>query len=143
MADFSQAFTNAATGVGIGSAGGVPGMVAGGALGFLSGLTGFGGDTEDEVMNYERYTPEQREYMKKIRDAAEGGNLEAIEFLKKIVSQDPEAFKDFERPYMEQFEQQTVLELATSLVAASSIDRLLTSNSTFKALILVLDIITT
>lgn len=108
MADFSNAFTGAATGAGLGTPFGPVGAGIGAGLGGLFGLLGFGKDQPTEIKERQRYTPEQQQFLTEILDGVKAGNKDAIAYYQKILSDDPEAFADFERPAMEQFQQQTV-----------------------------------
>lgn len=124
MADFSNAFTGAATGAGIGSAfsPGV-GTAIGGGLGFLSGLLGFGKDQPEKLMERERYTPEQKQALAELLQQVQAGNKDAIAYYQKILSDDPEAFADFERPAMEQFQQQTIPNILERINAGGGMNK--------------------
>jgi hypothetical protein len=123
MADFSNAFTGAATGAGLGSPAGFPGMAIGGGLGFLSGLLGFGKDKPEKLMERPRYTPEQQQAMASLLEQVKAGNQQAIDYYNKILSDDPEAFADFERPAMEQFQQQTIPNILERINAGGGMNK--------------------
>jgi len=124
MADFSNALTGAATGAGIGTAfsPGI-GTAIGGGLGFLSGLLGFGKDQPDQVKERQRYSPEQQQFLSQILEQAKAGNKQALEYYQKILSDDPEAFADFERPAMEQFQQQTIPNILERINAGGGMNK--------------------
>ncbi len=123
MADFSNAFTGAATGAGVGAPFGPAGAAAGGALGGLFGLLGGGKDKPEKLMERERFNPQQREFMANLLEQVKAGNQQAIEYYNKILSEDPEAFADFERPAMEQFQQQTVPNILERLNAGGGMNK--------------------
>lgn len=108
MADFSNAFTGATTGAGVGAPFGPLGAAGGGLLGGIFGLLGFGKDKPTEMKERPRYSPEQQQFIAETLEQARQGNRLAMDYIKKILSDDPEAFADFERPYMEQFQQETI-----------------------------------
>ncbi len=123
MADFSNAFTGAATGAGLGSPAGLPGMAVGGGLGFLSGLLGFGKSKPEQLKERPRYSPEQQQMLSELLEGVKAGNKDAIAYYQKILSDDPEAFADFEKPAMDQFNQQTVPNILERLNAGGGMNK--------------------
>lgn len=124
MVDFSNAFTGVTTGVGLAAPSGNPWLIGGAGLaGGLFGLFGGGKGKKPKLKEYERYSPEEREFMTGLLDQVKAGNQDAIEYYKKIISDDPEAFADFERPYMEQFEQETIPSILERINASSGMNK--------------------
>ncbi len=123
MADFSNAFTGAATGAGVGAPFGPWGAAAGGVAGGIFGLLGFGKDKPTQLKERPRYSPEQQQAMSKILQLAQEGNEDAIAYYKQILSDDPEAFADFERPYMEQFQQETIPNILERINAGGGMNK--------------------
>lgn len=105
MVDLSNAFKGLATGAGLGAAAGNPLAIGGGALlGGLSGLLGFGKSKPAKIKEYNPYNANQTEMFDELIQGARAGNKNALEFLNNILSQDPETMKQFEQPYMNQFQ---------------------------------------
>lgn len=123
MVDFGNAFTGAATGAGLGSAFGPLGTAAGGILGGLSGLLGFGKSKPERIKQMKNYNPQQEEYLDELLEMARAGDKNAFDYINSILSNEPGAFEDFERPAMEQFEQEiipSILERFAGAGASSS-----------------------
>lgn len=107
--DWANALSGGATAAGMAAPSANPWIIGGAGLaGATAGLFGFGKDKPEKLKEFQKYTPQQRQMMSDLIDQVKAGNQQAIDFYQKILSDDPEAFADFERPAMEQFEQQTV-----------------------------------
>lgn len=106
--NWQNALSGAATGAGVGAVGGPWGAAAGGLLGLFGGGLGFGDDEEDTIQELENYSPEQRQLIMELLPQVKAGNKNALQYLNSILSNEPGAFEDFERPLMDQFQQQTV-----------------------------------
>jgi hypothetical protein len=123
MADFSNAFTGAATGAGLGTPFGPIGAGVGAGLGGLFGLLGFGKDQPTELKERQRYTPEQQQAYAELLEGVKAGNKDAIAYYQKILADDPDAFADFERPAMDQFQQETVPNILERLNAGGGMNK--------------------
>lgn len=123
MVDLSNAFTGAATGAGIGAPFGPLASAAGGLAGGIFGLFGGGKDKPTTLKERPRYSPEQQQFLSQILQGAQAGNKEALEYYQKILSDDPEAFADFERPAMEQFQQQTIPNILERINAGGGMNK--------------------
>ena len=106
--DWSNALSGGATGVGVGSAGGPWTAGAGGVLGFLSGGLGFGKAKKSKIKQTPNFSPEQEQLINEALQAARQGNQQAMKWLNSILSDEEGAFEDFERPFKEQFNEETV-----------------------------------
>jgi hypothetical protein len=104
MVDLNNAFGGAATGAGIGASFGPWGALGGGVLGGLAGLSGFGKSKEPKIKQQSLYSPEQMSTFSDLLNQAKAGNQDAIAYFSKLFSDEPGAFEDFERPYLEQFQ---------------------------------------
>ena len=108
MANWNQALTGALTGGGVGGAFGPAGSLIGASLGGLTGLLGGGRSKPAKFKQQPMYSPQQMQAFNDILQQAQGGNKNAFNYLNSILSDEEGAFEDFERPYQEQFQQQTV-----------------------------------
>lgn len=84
----------------------------GGLLGGGGGGGGLGGSPE-EFGKVKTATSEQEQFLKNLYGSGGGlggnqGFQQGQDFLSRLLSNDPELMKQFEAPYMEQFQQQTV-----------------------------------
>src|SRR5258706_11085385 len=123
MADFSNAFKGLTTGAALGSPGGLPGAVGGGLLGGLFGLFGGGKDKPEKIKQLPRYSPEQQQFLSEILEGARSGNQQALQYYQQILSDDPEAFADFEAPALEQFQQQTIPNILERINAGGGMNK--------------------
>ena len=95
-----------------GMGGGIPGMMMGGLLGAGAGFGG--GNTQDQLKQFEQYTPEQQELLKQIlgQVGPEGqlgkGYGQSLSYLQELLDPSSEAQQRFADPYMKQFDQETI-----------------------------------
>jgi len=68
---------------------------------FLTGDPG--GFSQQDLMN-----PQQQQLMSQLLGGLGAPTASSLEYIQKILSDDPEAFADFEAPFKQQFEQETV-----------------------------------
>ena len=108
MVDLGNAAAGAATGASVGGLFGPAGAGIGGAAGGLLGLFGGGKGKKTKLKNYNPYTQEQQSYQNQALGGAQGQMGSVFDYLQSILSNEPGAFEDFERPYQEQFQEQTV-----------------------------------
>ena len=108
MVDLGNALSGALAGAGLGSAGGGIGTALGAAAGGIGGLFGLGKGKKTKLKNYNPYTPQQQQFQGQALQGAQNLTPSVFDYLQQILSNDPEAFEDFERPYQEQFQEQTV-----------------------------------
>lgn len=106
--NWNNAATGAATGAGLGAPGGPLGSGLGALGGGLLGLFG-GGKSKRPKIKYEPdYEPDQLELLQELTQGVRSGNKDALSYLNSILSNEEGAFQDFEDPFKQQFEQQTV-----------------------------------
>ncbi len=77
----------------------------------------------EQLKEYNPYNSQQQQGFSDILKQAMQGNQNALQYLNSLLSDEPEAYEDFERPFMDQFEQQTIpsiLERFTGAGARSS-----------------------
>jgi hypothetical protein len=110
--DWGSVGSGAVSGASTGSIFGPWGAAAGGVLGALGGGIFGGKDKKPKIKNYPLYNPEQMKLIGSYNQGASELNPEAFDYIKSILSNDPKAFEDFERPMMEQFNTRTVPQLA-------------------------------
>jgi hypothetical protein len=120
MVDLNNAFTGAATGAGIGASFGEPGAIGGGLLGGLGGLFGFGKSKAPKIKQLPLYNQEQMATFSDLLNQVKGGNQDAIAHLNRLLSDDPEAFEDYERPYLEQFQNEIAPSILEMLNAGNN-----------------------
>lgn len=109
--DWQNALSGGATGAGIGAAGGPWGALAGGALGATAGLFGFGKNKKKKIKEYQNFSPEQQALIDEAVAAARAGNQDALAWIQSILSDEEGAFEAYEKPAMEQFQQEIVPEI--------------------------------
>lgn len=95
---------NALSGALAGSNFGPLGAIGGGVLGAF----GVGKGKKTKLKNYNPYTPEQQQFQGNALQGAQNLTPSVFDYLQQILSNEPGAFEDFERPYQEQFQEQTV-----------------------------------
>jgi hypothetical protein len=95
-------------GAGAGSSFGPWGAAAGGALGGLAGLFGVGKGKSDRVKNYSPYTKEQQNFIGNQLNSLGPVNNDAINYIQQLLSEDPNALSDFEQPYLDRYNEETV-----------------------------------
>ncbi len=95
---------NALSGAVAGSNFGPLGALGGGLLGAF----GVGKGKKTKLKNYNPYTPEQQQFQGQALQGAQNLTPSVFDYLQQILSNEPGAFEDFERPYQEQFQEQTV-----------------------------------
>lgn len=95
---------NALSGAVAGSNFGPLGAIGGGLLGAF----GVGKGKKTKLNNYNPYTPEQQQFQGQALQGAQNLTPSVFDYLQQILSNEPSAFEDFERPYQEQFQEQTV-----------------------------------
>lgn len=100
MVDLGNALSGALAGSNFGPLGAAAGGVA--------GLFGFGKGKKTKLKNYNPYTPEQQQFQGSALQGTQSLTPSVFDYLQSILSNQPEAFEDFERPYQEQFQEQTV-----------------------------------
>lgn len=108
MTDWNQALTGALTGAGIGGTAGPVGSLLGAGAGSLLGLFGGGKSKPGKFKQAPMYDEQRMQAFNDILQQAQSGNKNAFQYLNSILSDEEGAFEDFERPAMEQFQQQTV-----------------------------------
>ena len=108
MSNFGNAIAGGATGAGIGSAFGPVSAGIGGLLGGLGGLLGLGKGKSEKIKRFDPYDQQQRAYLNQLLQGAQSGNQNAMQYLNSILSNDEQAYNDFEAPEMQRFQQQTV-----------------------------------
>lgn len=72
----------------------------------FSDLKDFYFGTPDKIQQTPNYTPQQQSYLDMILQNLQGSTGQNMDWLQGLF--DEEGFADFERPYKEQFEQQTI-----------------------------------
>lgn len=88
-------------------------------MAFWDWLTG----KDDKIKDYSPYTDEQEQFINRILQKTGPLNDQGMDYLRSILSNDPAAFSDFEAPYQQQFQEETIpaiLERFSSLGASSS-----------------------
>lgn len=60
------------------------------------------------VQQYDLFNPQQQQVQNGINQNLQGGNQNAFDWLNSILSDEEGAFEDYEAPYKEQFEQETI-----------------------------------
>lgn len=109
MVDLSNAISGAISGAGTGSLfAGVPGAIGGGILGFGAGLLDFGKGKKPKIQEHQNYQPNQLELINSIIEQAKAGNKSALDWINNILSDEEGAFEDYERPFMEHFNETIV-----------------------------------
>lgn len=108
MVSWNQALTGALTGGGVAASGGPGAALIGAGLGGLTGLLGGGKSKPAKFKQQPMYSPQQMQAFNDILQQAQSGNKNAFNYLNSILSDEEGAFEDFERPYQEKFQQQTV-----------------------------------
>lgn len=63
---------------------------------------------EPKLKQLQNYTPQQQNVLNMINQMVQGGNEDALNWLQSLFSDEEGAFEDFERPAMEQFNEQIV-----------------------------------
>ncbi len=106
--DWRNALSGGVTGAGIGAPGGPWTALATGAAGFTAGGLGFGKDEEESLEWMENFDPETKALITELLPQVKAGNKEALQYLQNILSDNPEAMAAFEKPAMDQFQQQTI-----------------------------------
>src|ERR1044072_153926 len=81
------------------------GLAGGGLLG-LNSKTLFG--SQGKFKQLPTKTPQQMQNIEGILNELETTNPDAFNYIRSILSNEPGAFEEFERPYLEQFEQQVI-----------------------------------
>lgn len=69
---------------------------------------------------FENFTPEQRAILDKILGGLGGINEQGMNYLSQILSDDPELMKQFEAPYLRQFNEQIVPGIAERFTQAGA-----------------------
>lgn len=64
--------------------------------------------SQDKIKQYDPYSTEQRGYMDESLQGAQGQLGNIFKWLNSILNDDPSAYEDFEAPFMQQFQQQTI-----------------------------------
>ena len=85
---------------------------------FFSGLKNFAFGKE-----FQNFSPEQQQLINEALQAARSGNQNAMQWLNSILSDEEGAFEDFERPYREQFEEQTIPSILERLNAGGGMNK--------------------
>lgn len=106
--DWSNALAGGVTGGGIGAAGGPWGAAAGSVLGLITGGMGFGKGEDESLQWLENFDPETKALIMEALPLAKQGNQNALKYINSILSNEPGAFEDFERPALEQFQQDVI-----------------------------------
>ena len=135
--DWQQGLQGGAAGAGAGSAGGPWGAGIGGLLGMLAGFGG--GGTEDQMKQFEQFSPEQQDFFKNIFSQLQGGQIgqgyqQGMSGLQDLLDPSSEAMSRFADPYMKQFQQQTVPGLAEQFAGAGATGGALSSSGFGQAL---------
>lgn len=123
MARLGEALGGAATGAGIGSMFGPWGAGLGGLLGGASGLFGIGRSKKDKIKQLPLFGEQQEEYLDQLLGGAQGLTPDALGYLQSILGDEEGAFEDFERPALQQFEEEiipSILERFSGMGARSS-----------------------
>lgn len=123
MADFGNAGAGAISGAGLGSMFGPVGTAVGGLAGGVLGLFGGGKGKKPKIQQMQNYNPQQQAYLNDLLQKAQAGNQEAYKYLMSILSDDEEAYADFERPAMEQFQEQTIPSILERLNAGGGMNK--------------------
>lgn len=79
--------------------------------------------SKDKIKNQQLYSPEQQAYINQMLQGAQGGTQNVFDYINSILSNDPEAYADFEAPYMQQFNEEiipNILERFSGMGARSS-----------------------
>lgn len=106
--NWNNAGAGAATGIGLGAPYGPVGAAAGGLIGGAAGLFGFGKGKKSKIKEHQNFSPEQQSLIDELVEGARSGNQNAMQYLNSILSEEEGAFEDYERPFKQQFEQETV-----------------------------------
>lgn len=77
--------------------------------------------TEGEFKTLPTKTPEQSKNINDILNQLSTTNPQAFNYIRSILSNEPGAFEDFERPYKEQFEQEIVPQIAEQFAGAGAL----------------------
>ncbi len=106
--DVGNAATGALTGGGVGAAFGPNGAAAGAGVGGLLGGLGGGKSKKDKIKQLAKYDPQQEAFLNQLLEMAQQGNKNAFDYLNSILSDEEGAFEDFERPYLQQFNEEVI-----------------------------------
>jgi len=119
--NFGNAATGAATGAGVGSF--IPGIgtLAGGAIGGLAGLFGGGKSKQPKIKEYQKYTPQQQKLLNQYSSIAKSLNPEALSYLKGVLSDEPEAFEEYEAPALRQFNEEIIPSILERFAGAGAL----------------------
>jgi len=104
---------------GIGSAlgglgvGGMAGTQKGGIMDWLFGHS-------PEMQQASRFTPEQQGYQNQLLGGLQQPTSSGMDWLQQLLSNDPSAFADFEAPYQQQFQQETLPSIAERFAGMGS-----------------------
>ena len=114
MVDWGNAATGAATGFGL------TGSPYGAAAGGLLGLVGGGKSKSAKLKNYNPYNQQQQQSQGGLLSGIDEITPNHLEYLNSIISQDPEAFAQFEAPHIQQFEEDFVPNLIERIMGRGS-----------------------
>lgn len=81
---------------------------------------------------YPTQTPQQSQYQNQILELLQGATPDAFNYISQILGNDPEAFKDFEQPFINQFEQEIVPDIAERLGGKAGSHGSLSSSGLFR-----------
>lgn len=122
-----------------GGLGGLPGAYATNKK-FRSGANDFLFGTDDQTDQLSNYTPEQRQYFDQFiqqlmgLQGQGGGVNQATNLLQQYMDPQSEVYRNFEKPYQQQFEQETVPMLAERFAGAGAQGGALSSSGFGQAL---------
>lgn len=95
----------------------------GGFFDIFKNFFGFGKGNKDQIEAFNKFTPEQMKLINDILSRVSGQTGNAFDYINSILSNDPKAMAEFEKPTIDQFNQQVVpgiLERFTGQGARSS-----------------------